>query len=101
MAPIPARSDVATDNAVPTPPFWGSRVVKGIPLADYSAYLDERALFLGQWGLKSSRGEGPDYDALVEVEGRPRLRMWLDRIQTEGLLERRGDLRLLPVLVRG
>jgi 5-methyltetrahydrofolate--homocysteine methyltransferase len=83
---LPARSDVATDNPVPTPPFWGSRVVKGIPLAEYAAYLDERALFLGQWGLKSSRGDGPDYDALVASEGRPRLRMWLDRMHTEGLL---------------
>jgi 5-methyltetrahydrofolate--homocysteine methyltransferase len=61
-------------------------VVKGIRLADYASYLDERALFLGQWGLKSSRGDGPDYNALVEVEGRPRLRMWLDRVHTEGLL---------------
>jgi 5-methyltetrahydrofolate--homocysteine methyltransferase len=85
-AEIPERSDVAVDNPVPTPPFWGSRVVKGIRLADYSSYLDERALFLGQWGLKSSRGEGPDYNSLVEVEGRPRLRMWLDRVHTEGLL---------------
>ena len=32
----PARSDVATDNPVPTPPFWGTRVVKGIALADYA-----------------------------------------------------------------
>ncbi len=86
VAELPERSDVAVDNPVPTPPFWGSRVVKGIRLADYSAYLDERALFLGQWGLKSSRGDGPDYNALVEVEGRPRLRMWLDRVHTEGLL---------------
>lgn len=83
---IPDRSDVARDVAVPVPPFWGSRVVKGIPLADYAAYLDERALFLGQWGLKSSRGDGPNYESLVEVEGRPRLRMWLDRMHTEGLL---------------
>jgi 5-methyltetrahydrofolate--homocysteine methyltransferase len=86
QADLPARSDVAGDNPVPTPPFWGARVVKGIPLADYAAYLDERALFLGQWGLKSSRGDGPDYEALVETEGRPRLRMWLDRMHTEGLL---------------
>ena len=85
----------------PTPPFWGSRVVKGIPLADYAAYLDERALFLGQWGLKSSRGDGPDYKALVEVEGRPRLRMWLDRAAHRGPARRRGGLRVLPVLVRG
>ncbi len=98
---VPARSDVAADNEVPAPPFWGSRVVKGIPLADYAAYLDERALFLGQWGLKSTRGDGPDYKALVEVEGRPRLRMWLDRMHTEGLLGCGRGLRVLPLLVRG
>ncbi|HSK26448.1 MAG TPA: methionine synthase [Jiangellales bacterium] len=80
------RSDVATDNPVPVPPFWGSRVVRGIPLAEYAAYLDERATFMGQWGLKGTRG-GPSYDDLVETEGRPRLRMWLDRLHTEGILD--------------
>ena len=85
--PTRRRSDVATDNSIPTPPFWGTRVVKGIALADYASYLDERATFLGQWGLKGARGDGPSYDELVETEGRPRLRMWLDRIQTEDLLE--------------
>ncbi|WP_189955734.1 methionine synthase, partial [Streptomyces roseolus] len=44
------RSDVATDNPVPAPPFWGTRVVKGIPLKDYASWLDEGALFKGQWG---------------------------------------------------
>jgi 5-methyltetrahydrofolate--homocysteine methyltransferase len=85
---VPARSDVATDNPIPVPPFWGSRVVKGIALADYAARLDERATFLGQWGLKPTRGEGgPSYDELVETEGRPRLRAWLERIQSEQWLE--------------
>ncbi|MDJ0464897.1 methionine synthase [Streptomyces sp. H27-C3] len=83
----PARSDVATDTAVPTPPFWGTRVVKGIQLADYATWLDERATFMGQWGLKSARGSGPSYEELVETEGRPRLRQWMDRLQTDGLLE--------------
>ncbi|MFZ1854974.1 MAG: methionine synthase, partial [Candidatus Nanopelagicales bacterium] len=86
-ADIPARADIAGDNPLPTPPFWGDRVVKGIALADYVAYLDERALFRGQWGLTPSRGEGPDYDELVQSEGRPRLRALLDKVQTEGLLE--------------
>lgn len=80
------RSDVAADNPVPVPPFWGSRVVRGLHLADYSSYLDERATFLGQWGLKGSRG-GASYEDLVETEGRPRLRMWLDRLHTDGILE--------------
>jgi len=82
------RSDVATDNPVPTPPFWGSRITKGIALADYSSWLDERALFLGQWGLRGSRdGSGPSYEELVETEGRPRLRELLSRVQTEGIMQ--------------
>jgi 5-methyltetrahydrofolate--homocysteine methyltransferase len=84
---IPARSDVATDVPVPSPPFWGDRIVRGIALAEYTPYIDERALFLGQWGLKASRGDGPSYADLVAHEGRPRLRMWLDRIKTESMIE--------------
>ncbi|MER6335086.1 vitamin B12 dependent-methionine synthase activation domain-containing protein, partial [Streptomyces sp. NPDC001034] len=82
------RSDVATDNPVPEPPFWGTRVIKGIQLKEYASWLDEGALFKGQWGLKQVRtGEGPSYEELVETEGRPRLRGLLDRLQTENLLE--------------
>jgi 5-methyltetrahydrofolate--homocysteine methyltransferase len=85
--PPPARSDVATDVPLPVPPFWGSRVVKGVALADYAAMLDERATFMGQWGLKGARGgTGPTYDDLVETEGRPRLRYWLDRLTADGVL---------------
>ncbi|MHC0434397.1 hypothetical protein ACX6XY_30150, partial [Streptomyces sp. O3] len=65
----PARSDTAVDNPIPAPPFWGTRVVKGIQLKEYASWLDEGALFKGQWGLKGDTIEG---------EGRPRLRMWLD-----------------------
>ncbi|HSZ30134.1 MAG TPA: methionine synthase [Pseudonocardiaceae bacterium] len=85
--PVPARSAVATDVPIPTPPFWGSRVVTGIPVAEFTAMLDERATFLGQWGLRGSRNkDGPSYKELVETEGRPRLRYWLDRLTTEGVL---------------
>ncbi|MEU7325634.1 methionine synthase [Streptomyces griseoviridis] len=82
------RSDVATDNPVPEPPFRGTRVIKGIQLKEYASWLDEGALFKGQWGLKQARtGEGPSYEELVESEGRPRLRGLLDRLQTDNLLE--------------
>ncbi|HUC58561.1 MAG TPA: methionine synthase [Streptosporangiaceae bacterium] len=81
-------SDVSKDAPVPAPPFLGTAVVKGIQLGEYASYLDERALFLGQWGLKPTRGgEGPSHQELAESEGRPRLRMWLERAQTEGLLQ--------------
>ena len=82
------RSDVSVEVPVPEPPFWGTRVVRGVPLADYAGFLDERALFLGQWGLKPTRGHGGlTYQELVDAQGRPQLRMWLERVQTEGLLQ--------------
>ena len=77
------RSDVAVDVDIPTPPFFGSRVVKGIQLSDYAGMLDERALFVGQWGLKGNRGE---YENMVEAEGRPRLRSLLNEVQANGWL---------------
>ncbi|GAA3728503.1 methionine synthase [Streptomyces tremellae] len=96
------RSDVATDNPVPTPPFWGSRVVKGIQLAEYASWLDEGALFKGQWGLKEARtGEGPSYQELVETEGRPHLRGWLDQMHTQNLLEAAVVYGYFPCVSKG
>ncbi|MEY3737006.1 MAG: hypothetical protein RLZZ251_722, partial [Actinomycetota bacterium] len=69
------RSDVASDNQVPVAPFYGSRIVKGIALNDYLSYLDERALFVGQWGLS---GERSQYQTMLDNEARPRLRQLIN-----------------------
>lgn len=95
------RSDTATDNPVPTPPFWGTRVVKGIPLKDYASWLDEGALFKGQWGLKQARAGGATYEELVESEGRPRLRGLLDKLHTENLLEAAVVYGYFPCVSKG
>jgi 5-methyltetrahydrofolate--homocysteine methyltransferase len=94
QGPIPdlydesVRSDVDADAPVPTPPFWGSKVIKGVPTADYLSLLDERATFFGQWGLRGAKkGQGPSYEELVETEGRPRLRYWMDELATAGVLQ--------------
>jgi len=87
---IPARSDVAATS-------------RYIALADYTGLLDERALFLGQWGLRGVKGgEGPSYEELVETEDRPRLRHWLDRLSTEGTSwPTRGGVRYFPAVSEG
>ncbi|WP_116210896.1 methionine synthase [Streptomyces olivoreticuli] len=95
------RSDVATDNPVPAPPFWGTRVIKGIGLKDYASWLDEGALFKGQWGLKQARAGGPTYEELVETEGRPRLRGWLEKLHTENLLEAAVVYGYFPCVSKG
>ena len=75
------RSDVSASNPIPAAPFLGSRVVKGIALADYVGMLDERALFLGQWGLK-----GEDFETMANDKGRPQLRSLINDVQSKGWL---------------
>ncbi len=99
---MPARSDVALDNPIPTPPFWGTRIVKGFALSDYAAFLDERATFMGQWGLKPGRGEnGATYEELVATEGKPRLRYWLDRLLSEKAMDPAVVYGYFPVISDG
>ncbi|MFD4027041.1 methionine synthase [Streptomyces sp. NPDC058576] len=96
------RSDVSITNPVPEPPFRGTRVIKGIPLKDYASWLDEGALFKGQWGLKQARtGDGPTYEELVETEGRPHLRGWLDHLQSNNLLEAAVVYGYFPCVSKG
>ncbi|MGO4463272.1 methionine synthase [Streptomyces sp. M-16] len=92
--PEPAgRSDVSVDHPVPEPPFLGTRVVKGIQLKEYADWLDEQALFKGQWGLKSPES--------IAAEGRPRLRGWLDRLHTDRLLEAAVVYGYFPCVSKG
>ena len=95
------RSDVATDNSIPTPPFWGTRVVKGIALADYAVLP----------------GRAGDVPRPVGPEGRPRRRPVVRRAggdrgpaaaadvagpdQDRQPARGGGRLRLLPLLQRG
>ncbi|MFC8078789.1 methionine synthase [Streptomyces sp. NPDC057307] len=96
-----ARSDVSVTNPVPEPPFWGTRVIKGIQLKEYASWLDEGALFKGQWGLKEARKGGPTYEELVESEGRPHLRGWLEKLQTQNLLEAAVVYGYFPCVSKG
>jgi 5-methyltetrahydrofolate--homocysteine methyltransferase len=71
---------------VPRPPFWGSRVIKGIPLRDVYPFVNDVALFRGQWQYqRGQRGEG-EYEAFLEEEVRPVFRRLQDRAIAEHLL---------------
>jgi len=81
------RSDIAADNHVPEMPFFGTKIVKGIALQEVAGWLDERATFVGQWGLKPARDGSRSLEDLIEKEAKPKLRYWLDEISTKGLNE--------------
>ncbi len=82
--PPPDRSPtVAADNALFTPPFIGSKVVKGIALDDIAAYVNETALFRNQWQYRPEPGESDDD---FKARLRPMLREQLAGARSEGLL---------------
>jgi 5-methyltetrahydrofolate--homocysteine methyltransferase len=62
------RSDVATNNPLPTPPFWGTRVIRDVPIEEVFALLDLDELYRLQWG---ARGSGERYQATVNQEFEP------------------------------
>jgi 5-methyltetrahydrofolate--homocysteine methyltransferase len=72
------KSDVAHDHAVPTPPFWGTKVLEDIPLNEIFDLLDLDELYRLQWG---GRGSGPEFDALVKEQFEPTL----ERLKAEAV----------------
>lgn len=64
-------SSVRQDVPIPVPPFWGSRVVVDIPLEHVFAYINENALFRGQWQFRRGRRSEEEFSAIIEREARP------------------------------
>ncbi len=67
----PPRSDTPRDNPIPEPPFWGSRIVKDIPLETIYAYINPTALFATQWQLKRGPRSKAEHDAYLAEHAHP------------------------------
>src|SRR5256714_1648806 len=80
------RSKVSASVAIPQPPFLGSRAVHDIPLQDVFAYINETALFKGQWQFKQGRKPNQEYQAFVAEHVRPVFEELKQRSEREGLL---------------
>jgi 5-methyltetrahydrofolate--homocysteine methyltransferase len=82
------RSPVVTDAPnIPTPPFWGVRVIKGkdYDLREIFQYINDTALFKNQWQLKTASQE--DYVRLVEEKYRPIKKQLEEDVIAAGLFE--------------
>jgi 5-methyltetrahydrofolate--homocysteine methyltransferase len=80
------RSDVNANAPIPRAPFYGSRVVEDIPLEDVFAFVNETALFKGQWQFKQGRRSNEDYRAFVAEKVRPVYEEIKQRSKREALL---------------
>ena len=85
---LPDRSpEVAADNPVFPPPFVGTRVVRGIPIDDIAAYLNETSLFRNQWQFRpEKRGDAKESDEEFKTRVRSVLRNELAQAKASGVL---------------
>ncbi|MGI8580157.1 MAG: homocysteine S-methyltransferase family protein [Solirubrobacteraceae bacterium] len=71
------RSRAATDNPIPSPPFWGTREIEA-DLDEVYPHLDRHVLFKLHWGGRGVKGEA--WRKLLADDFEPRLeRMWAEQ----------------------
>ena len=71
---LPRRSKAKRLDRVPTPPFYGSRVVEHVPLDHVYPFVNESALFKSQWQFTRGNLDTTDYDRQLEDQVLPHLR---------------------------
>jgi len=83
---VKARSSVSTNIDIPKAPFYGSKVVDDISLDDVNPYINEIALFRGQWQFTRGKMSVKDYEKFVDEKVRPVFENWKQRARIENLL---------------
>ncbi len=95
------RSQVDPNAPIPNVPFLGSRVIDDIPLRDVFAYVNETALFKGQWQFKQGRKSADEYQTFVAEDVRPVYEELKARSEREELLTPRLVYGYFPAQSRG
>jgi 5-methyltetrahydrofolate--homocysteine methyltransferase len=81
------RAELASQVEIPTPPFWGSRIVDSIPVKALIPYLNEQMLFTFHWGFKKAGKSLDEYWKWVETDVKPILKRLLDECEQENILQ--------------
>ena len=72
---------------IPTPPFWGSKVVENISLDEIFQYINEVALFRGQWQVRKGKLSGEEYQKILDEKIYPEFESLKSKIKSEKLLQ--------------
>ncbi|MBK9526814.1 MAG: methionine synthase [Acidobacteria bacterium] len=81
------RSEVASIEQLPKAPFYGSKVVEITDLTKVFDFINETALFKGQWQYKQGRKTPEEYKAILEETVYPKFKEIKAQASREKLLE--------------
>ena len=80
------RERLSEGVAVPTPPFWGPRVIGHVPLKTLVPYLNERTLYQLQWGYRKDGKRFEEFKDWAKKELRPILNRMLQTAAEQEIL---------------
>ncbi|HEY9679748.1 MAG TPA: methionine synthase [Drouetiella sp.] len=81
------RSDVARDQVIPVPPFWGSKIVEDVPLKEVFEHVNENVLIRGQFRVRQGSMSDAEYKKMVAEKVLPELEALKEKCIREKLLE--------------
>jgi len=81
------REELAAGVEVPAPPFWGARIIEGVPVSALLPYLNERMLYQFHWGYRKQGRRLEDYLVWAEKEVKPILIDLVARCEAEQILQ--------------
>jgi len=84
------RSDVVTlDVERPTPPFWGTQVLKDgdISIEDIFPYVDVQLLYVGRWRFRKLKDQSQqDYNDFLATKAYGILEEWKEKVIADDLI---------------
>ncbi len=81
------RAELAKQVAVPTPPFWGAKIIDNVPVKALIPYLNEQMLFTFHWGFKKAGKTLDDYWKWVDAEVKPILKRLLEETLRDEIIQ--------------
>ncbi|HYM30534.1 MAG TPA: methionine synthase [Candidatus Cybelea sp.] len=84
------RSELAAQAAVPTPPFWGPRIIERVDVRALVPYLNETMLYQFQWGFRKQGKSREEFRGWADREVRPILRRMVETCIQQDILQPRA-----------
>ncbi len=95
------RAELHRDLPVPTPPFWGAKLIERVPLQNLAPFLNETMLYQFHWGYRKQGRSLDEFKAWAAKELRPIAHAMLKRCEQEGILEAKAAYGYWPAASDG
>jgi 5-methyltetrahydrofolate--homocysteine methyltransferase len=91
---------VRKNESVPSPPFYGTKIVEG-NLNDLFEYLDDFALMRSRWGFQKGSQNEEDFQRILETKAIPLFKSLKEQVLKSGILFPRAVYGYYPAASRG